>query len=403
MHPESPYRLENYDYPLPAEQIAEHPLAQRDEARLLLYKEGRISHHVFKELSHLLPDDALLVFNETKVVQARLHFQRSTGAMIEIFCLKPLAPYKEISQAMQVKGETTWECMAGNSRRWKEGELLTLQAVGLRLQAELIEKTGREVKVRFSWEPAQLGWNQVLELAGKVPLPPYIHREATDEDKREYQTVFARNEGAVAAPTASLHFTDELINAITSKGVQIEKLTLHVGAGTFQPVEHEDVREHPMHNEQVIYDKSLIEKLANYPGKIVAAGTTSMRALESLYWFGQKLETATDIDAFFVQKLDPYQEEVGKTISREKAMQNILAWMQTRKISQLWGQTEIMIMPGYDFKMCDGLITNFHQPQSTLLMLIAAFIGDDWKKLYQEALSAGYRFLSYGDGSLLWR
>jgi S-adenosylmethionine:tRNA ribosyltransferase-isomerase len=394
-------RLSDYSSTLPENRIAMHPPAERDAAKMLVYDNAnRIIHSQFKKLGSFLPENTLLVLNDTRVVHARLLFQRATGAAVEIFCLNPLLPYTEMNMAMQVTGSTTWECLAGNQKRWKIGETLTLPINHLgELHAKLKEKKRREVIVEFSWEPTNMRWAEVLEKAGKMPLPPYIHRDAEIIDEEDYQTVFAKQDGAVAAPTAGLHFTENLLEGLKNKGIQIAHVTLHVGAGTFQPVAHENVLEHPMHREQVIYEKPLIEKIASGKYSTVAGGTTSLRALESLYWFGNELETHPECKVFFVEKLQPY---TGTShVSLQQSMANILEWMAKKGLETLHGETEIFIFPGYDFKVCKGLITNFHQPQSTLLMLVSAFIGNTWKELYEIALDNDYRFLSYGDGMLL--
>lgn len=391
--------LADYNYELPEARIAKYPLHERDMAKLLVYNSGAISHAVFRDLADFLPRDSLLVFNNTRVVQARLFFKRDTGATIEVFCLKPLEPFTEISQAMQVKGKAVWECMGGNQKRWKVGEIIALQLQSGQLGAELLEKDGRMVKVAFTW-PENMSWAEVLEAAGHVPLPPYIDRDDNDEDKEEYQTVFAKQKGAVAAPTAGLHFTDTLLKKLKQREVATAELTLHVGAGTFQPVEVENVLQHPMHNEQITFDRAFIELIRDCDKKIIQVGTTSMRAMESLYWFGCRIQENAETDTFFIPKLYPYEYQ-GKELSRKEAMQYVLDWMEKRKLQTIWGQTEIFIFPGYKFRMSDGLITNFHLPQSTLLMLVSALIGDDWKRIYAEAMEKDYRFLSYGDGSLL--
>jgi S-adenosylmethionine:tRNA ribosyltransferase-isomerase len=391
--------LADYNYELPEDRIAKYPLHERDMAKLLIYHGGEIKHKVFKDLADYLPDNSLLVFNNTRVVQARLFFKRNTGATIEVFCLKPLEPYTEISQAMQAKGYAVWECMGGKQKRWKEGEIITLELPSGQLWAKLLEKDGRIVKVSFTW-PDTMSWAEVLEAAGHVPLPPYIDRTDNTEDKEEYQTVFAKEKGAVAAPTAGLHFTDALLEKLKQGGVAAAELTLHVGAGTFQPVEVEDVLQHPMHNEQITFDRAFIELIRDCDKKIIQVGTTSMRAMESLYWFACKIEEDSEIETFFIPKLYPYEYQ-GRLLSRKEAMQNVLSWMRIRSLDTIWGQTEIFIFPGNKFKMSDGLITNFHLPQSTLLMLVSALIGDDWKRIYAEAMEKDYRFLSYGDGSLL--
>jgi len=402
-------KLSDYNYLLPEDRIATHPLLERDAAKMLVYNQiGNITHSSFKILPDYLPENTLMVLNDTKVVHARLLFQRDSGAQIEVFCLHPIVPFHEMNLAMQVQSSTTWECMAGNQKRWKIGETGTLIIAGLAIVKHFVEAhkqkilvTSREVIVEFAWEPANQTWAKILEMAGKMPLPPYIHREADLQDETEYQTVFAKQEGAVAAPTAGLHFTEILLEKLRTKGIKTETVTLHVGAGTFQPVEHENVLEHPMHREQMVFERPLIEKLSSDNYYVIAAGTTSLRALESLYWFGNQLQNQPDPSHFWVGKLQPYEKE--ETVSLEQSMNNILKWMDDNMLGTLNGETEIFIFPGYEFKVCKGLITNFHLPQSTLLMLVSAIIGDDWKKIYELALEKDYRFLSYGDGMLLLR
>jgi len=402
-------QLSDYDYALREDRIAIHPLKERDSAKMMVYDENQnLIHSQFSKIVEYLAQNSLLVLNDTRVIHARLLFQKESGSKIEVFCLHPMAPFTEISLAMREaspqpsggEGKYTWQCMAGNQRKWKVGETLEMPLNdGGKLSATLVEKMGRAVIVNFSWTPSELPFAEVLEMAGKMPLPPYIHREAEAEDETEYQTVFAKNDGAVAAPTAGLHFTENLLNGLRTKGVETDYVTLHVGSGTFQPVEHENVLEHPMHREQVMFSKELMVKILSRNYKIIATGTTVLRALESLYWFGNQLETHPEASRFFIEKLQSYQS--GSQVSLQKSMQNVLKWMDKKGIDTLHGETEIFIFPPYKFMVCNALITNFHLPKSTLLMLIAAFIGDDWKKIYKTALENDYRFLSYGDGMLL--
>jgi S-adenosylmethionine:tRNA ribosyltransferase-isomerase len=395
--------IKDYSYELPDGRIALYPLAERDASKLLVYRKGEIHHAVFKNISEYLPNDSLLVFNDTKVVQARLLFTRKTSGIVEVFCLEPLSPHREMSQAMQQRERTVWRCMAKKLKRWQPGEILyiPLPPYG-KLEAKLISKEGKFADVEFSWEPKELSWAQVLELAGKVPLPPYLHRTAEEKDKETYQTVYANVEGAVAAPTAGLHFTKELLEKLENKGVEKATVTLHVSAGTFQPVEVENALHHPMHNEQIVFVKNLIEKLSESDKFIIPVGTTSLRALESLYWFGVQIVNFPGTEKFFIPSMLPYSDELkNKKIPRKDAMKAIMNWMKDKDIETLFGQTEIFIFPGYQFRMAGGLITNFHQPQSTLILLVAAMIGEKWREIYNEALKKDYRFLSYGDGSLL--
>jgi len=403
-------RLEEYLYELPEDKIALYPLSQRDTARLLVYKKGNIKHRHFTDLTEEMPADSIVLFNDTKVIQARLFFRRESlsgqdGAQIEILCLEPLKPHTEMSLAMQAKSGVIWECMAGNQKRWKIGEIIHLELPNkLNLYAKLLEKKGKLVDVEFTWEPEKLRWAEVLELAGHIPLPPYIHRSDSPEDADDYQTIYSANPGAVAAPTAGLHFSNDVLKQMDEKGIKRLSLTLHVGAGTFQPVEETDVLQHPMHHEQIIFTHELISALfQNHTRKIIAAGTTSLRAIESLYWFGVQVITDPAIKHFFIPKLYPYNHAENNLPTMHESFGAILIWMKNKGIIEIHGNTEIFIFPGYVFRVCNGLITNFHLPGSTLLMLVSAFIGDDWKKVYKEALVNDYRFLSYGDGSLLMR
>ena len=448
--------IKEYDYPLAEDRIAAYPLEERSNSKLLVYDKGSISHRHFYDLPDLLPENVLLVRNITKVVQARLLFTRKTSGIVEVFCLEPLQPHTEMSLAMQQKGWCVWMCMAKKLKRWKVGEKLYIPLPPRgKFEAELLNRDGKFCEVKFTWEPEELTWAQVLDLAGKVPLPPYIHRDAEEKDKDTYQTIYAKEEGAVAAPTAGLHFTPEIEKKLQAKGIELASVTLHVSAGTFQAVEEENALNHPMHREQIVFEKEFIEKLANTDKKIIAVGTTSLRALESLYWFGAKITSAQNASPssslsqgeggqlappqpspkgreknsalevlpsgedlggaeFFVSKMQPYEtspmpvasgdslrKSKGELLTRNGSMNAILQWMEERDIQTLIGHTEIMIFPGYEFKIVSGLITNFHQPQSTLLLLVSALIGDDWKRVYNEALKNDYRFLSYGDSSLL--
>ncbi len=404
-HHLSPVYLRDYDYTLPEERIAKRPLTQRDHSKLLVYQSGNIHHQRFYDLPQHLPADTLLVFNDTKVIPARLYFQKPTGAVIEVFLLKPTNP-PEIAVAMHNSQECTWQCMIGNKRKWSQ-DLVLEQTLsdGLVLKAHL---TNREQnQVAFSWNNAQMSFAEILAKIGELPLPPYLKRKATQTDADQYQTVYSKFEGAVAAPTAGLHFTNEVIQALEHQGVHTDYLTLHVSAGTFQPVKVENVLEHEMHSEQIVVQRKNIEHLAQQTHPIVAVGTTSMRVLESIYWLGVRLIKENYQPAlghpFQIEKLYPYQWENETLPTRQEAMQAILSLMEARQLDKLWGATEIFIFPGYDFKMCNGLVTNYHMPKTTLVLLVAAFIGKDWEKVYQAALDNDYRFLSYGDSSLLWR
>ncbi len=396
-------KLSDYEYTLPEDSIAKFPLENRGDSKLIQYKDGELSHHRFFELPKLIPADTLMVFNNTKVIPARLIFQRESGARIEIFLLKPVFPSTVINEIMLNTESVVWETMIGNLKKWKPGEILKgniqLGDKSVLLVAEL---TNREKNlVRFSWDDVTAPFVSLVEASGEVPLPPYLNRKPVPEDKPRYQTVYSKQEGAVAAPTAGLHFTDEILAQLIKNGVEEAFLTLHVSAGTFQPIKNETVIEHPMHSEQLVVDKDTLTKLASHNGKIVPVGTTSMRTLESLYWFGVKLLHEHKPD-FIIAKLYPYTD-FQKLPTRNESFQRVLDFMEGENKTELTGATEIFIMPGYDFKVCDGLVTNFHQPSSTLILLVAAFTQGNWKKIYDAALEKNYRFLSYGDSNLLWR
>lgn len=396
--------LNDYTYTLPDERIAKFPLAQRDHSKLLVYEKGNIAEKQFFHLPELLPSKTLLVFNNTKVIPARIFFRRSSGALIEIFLLEPVMPSPVVAIAMDAKGNAVWKCMIGNLKKWKDDEILTRDivveesAAAIKLQAKLHDK--EKMLVEFSWGNTEISFLDILNMVGKIPIPPYLNREANEDDSKQYQTVYAKNEGAVAAPTAGLHFTDNVFKALSAKGIEQEFITLHVSAGTFQPVKNkEDVQQHTMHSEQIIFSKNNIEKLLQHIGNIVPVGTTSMRSLESLYWYGVKLLSGSNTH-FSIEKLYAYENET-KYISASDALQEVFQYMTQNSLTQIQGDTEILIMPGYQFKICKGLITNFHQPDSTLILLVAAFIGNDWRKVYDYALANDFRFLSYGDSSLL--
>lgn len=405
IHNLSPVYLTDYNYTLPEEYIAKSPLPQRDQSKLLVYKSGEIGHQHFYDLPQHLPADTMLVFNDTKVIPARLYFQKPTGALIEVFLLQPEAPH-EIAAAMHTGNGCTWHCMIGNKRKWTKDLVLEQKLPnGLVLKADLVNPEKQWVK--FEWNDAHVSFAELLAMIGELPLPPYLNRKATQKDADQYQTVYSKFEGAVAAPTAGLHFTPQVIDQLENKGVQTEYLTLHVSAGTFQPVKVENVLDHEMHSEQLVIHKKNIENLVKHTGTIVSVGTTSMRVLESVYWLGVRLlkEKYEPLPGqpFLIDKLLPYRWENEALPTRTEALQSILDYMNRHQLGKLWGATEIFIFPKYEFKVCEGLVTNYHMPKTTLILLVAAFVGNDWQKIYNEALSENYRFLSYGDSSLLWR
>lgn len=378
--------LKDYHYSLPEERIAEFPLADRASSKLLTFKQGQINHRTFRDLPNELPTGSLLVFNNTRVIPARLIFQKPTGARIEVFLLEPALP-ANYEQNMGAHSSCSWHCMIGNAKRWKSGEIEVPQ-LGL--------KATREGEtVTFIWS-ADLSFSEILDKAGKIPLPPYIHRDVEESDKERYQTVYSKLEGAVAAPTAGLHFTADLLEELKQEGFTEDFLTLHVSAGTFQPMKADTPEEHPMHREQIIVTRQNIENLLA-ADSVIPVGTTSMRTLESLYWFGVRLLRGES--DFFIPKLYPYS--IPNPPTKEEALNAVRAHLDQHSIQSIAGHTEIFIFPGYQFRICKGLITNFHLPGSTLILLVAALIGEKWRDVYEQALENNYRFLSYGDSSLL--
>lgn len=393
--------IKDFVYELPEERIAKFPLPERDQSKLLHYRQGKLADYTFTDLPQLLPADTLLVYNDTKVVQARLLFQKETGGAVEIFCLEPVAPYREVQLAMQQTGNCSWKCLVGNNKRWKSGPV-KLRFDGGMLQAEREAQQEGHFRIRFTWEPAELTFAEVLERCGKLPLPPYLNRELTPDDHTRYQTIYANQQGAVAAPTAGLHFTDRVMASLQKQNIAAAYLTLHVGAGTFRPVKADTMEAHEMHAEQLYLTKPLLQRLLKQLGKpIIPVGTTSMRSLESLYWLGVKVlqEPALPVKELQVSQWQAY--ETKEPPAAAEALEALLAYMERQGTNYLHASTQIIIAPGYTFRICNGLVTNFHQPESTLLLLVSALIGEDWRKVYQHALQKNYRFLSYGDSSLL--
>ncbi|GAB4197771.1 MAG: S-adenosylmethionine:tRNA ribosyltransferase-isomerase [Thermoflexibacter sp.] len=395
--------LADYYYELPEERIAKFPLKKRDESKLLIYnQQAQIVHDQFKNISTYLSEEDTLFFNDTKVIPARLYFQKHTGAVVEIFLLNPITPV-EVHSAMLTTKHCTWACAVGNLKRLRNEPMLerivSINGQEITLKAEL-EDYEKQI-INFEWDSPHISFAELLTYIGEVPLPHYLKREAEASDKTNYQTVYAKNEGAVAAPTAGLHFTENLLEQIQKQGVKLDYLTLHVAGGTFQPIRHEKIIDHPMHAEQVIVSRQNLENLLNSK-KIIAVGTTSMRTLESLYWYGVKLMSLLDTP-FKIAKLMPYRYDLGLLPSRQEAFQEVLNYMKRNKLEKISGETEIMIVPTYPFQVCDALITNFHLPSTTLILLVAAFVGEAWRTIYQEALANNYRFLSFGDSSLLFK
>ena len=394
-------KIQDFDYNLPDDRIAKYPLPERDSSKLLLYRGGVCSDHIFRDLPSLLPQDALMIFNDTKVVPARLFFRRETGAHIEIFCLQPHDPAEYVS-AFDAVGKCSWKCVVGNSKRWK-GDLLSLDTtdpdlLAVNLQARLLEREDRTGTVEFCWE-GDAPFSRILEMCGRIPIPPYLGRETEEIDLERYQTEYAHIRGSVAAPTAGLHFTQDTLARIKERGIRTANVCLHVGAGTFLPVKSETIAGHPMHREPFAVSRDLLERLASVDGPVVAVGTTSVRTLESLYYAGAKcIENGAPED---VSQWDPYEREWP--YSTREALLALVGYLDSRGLKELKTGTRIIIVPGFSFRVVDALVTNFHQPQSTLLLLISAFIGGDWPTVYNHALAGGYRFLSYGDSSLLFR
>ena len=400
-------RIADYDYPLPDERIAKHPLAQREQCKLLYYKGGNIEERKFWEVPSLLPGRSTLIYNNTRVINARLRFRKETGSTIEIFCLEPVLP-RDYEQIFQTTGHCVWQCLVGNSKRWKQGALTQTIAIDghdVTLAATRGEQRGNAWEISFDWDAdANCTFADVLEAIGEIPIPPYLNRGTEESDSTDYQTVYSHIDGSVAAPTAGLHFTDEVLADCDDRGILRREITLHVGAGTFQPVKSEHIGDHPMHYEFISVPRSVIMDIINAPGPIIAVGTTSVRTLESLYYIGQILEDNPDADeeALTVTQWMPYTTPCE--ISTAKALQNIADYLDRHHADTYMGSTQLMIAPGFEYRIVSGMITNFHQPQSTLLLLVAAFVGQDrWRGIYDYAMEHGFRFLSYGDAQLLLR
>jgi S-adenosylmethionine:tRNA ribosyltransferase-isomerase len=434
-HP-SLLHISDFTYELPDQKIARYPLEQRDQSKLLVWGSGPIRENTYANIADEIPAESLLVFNNTKVVEARLLFQKPTGGLIELFCLEPADQYEDITTAMLQKGSVQWKCLVGGAKKWKEGSVqLSVAApsgsgaasgVGLRIEAIKLAALPDCFLIEFRWEPAELSFAEVLHLAGDIPLPPYLNRATEEADKERYQTIYAKHDGSVAAPTAGLHFTESVFSKLSEKNILKAYVTLHVGAGTFKPVKAEQMKDHEMHAEFIDVTLETIEQLLSHVEKgIIAVGTTSLRTLESLYWIGLKTIRNPHIAAadLHVTQWEPYAA-AGETAENKSAQKNIpkeytssgdivlpsatesleslLQWMQKNNASRIITKTQIIIAPGYSFKIIRALITNFHQPQSTLLLLVSAIVGENWKKIYQYALDNEYRFLSYGDGSILF-
>ncbi len=408
MHPEN-IRIIDYNYNLPEERIAAFPLSERDDSKLLVYKEGNIREDRYKNMAKYLPGKSLLVFNNTRVIQARILFQKSTGGVIEIFCLDPYEAVNEYSTIMNKKEMVRWKCMIGGASKWKTGKLVkkfSIRGTDAALQARLVERLPDAYVVELSWQPAQFTFAEIIDLAGDTPLPPYIKRKPGEKDKERYQTIYAKYDGSVAAPTAGLHFTPGIFSSLAEKHISATYITLHVGAGTFKPVKAVTLQGHMMHAEWIDVTLAAIDKLQeNFHNGIIAVGTTSLRTLESLYWMGVKtlLFPINKMEDLVIQQWDVYENPLsGTNIPVPEALNALIGWMKKNNYEKIITQTQILIAPGYHFRLAKAIITNFHQPQSTLLLLIAAAIGDDWNMVYKYAMDNDFRFLSYGDGSLLY-
>jgi S-adenosylmethionine:tRNA ribosyltransferase-isomerase len=398
--------ISEFNYPLPDERIAKFPLPVRDQSKLLLYRHGEVSEDVFTSLPQYLPAGSLMIFNNTKVIQARLHFRKETGALIEVFCLEPIQPNDYVLNFQQTE-HSAWLCMIGNLKKWKEGILkreMTVKGQPLTLTAERGACHGTSHWIDFRWNNPEVTFADILEVFGELPIPPYLNRETQESDKETYQTVYSKIKGSVAAPTAGLHFTPRVLDALREKGVDLEELTLHVGAGTFKPVKSEEIEGHEMHTEYISVSRSTLQKLIAHEGKAVAVGTTSVRTLESLYHIGITLLNNPDAteDELHVRQWQPYEmsAEASATPAAD-ALQAILRYLDRHGMETLHTSTQIIIAPGYEYRIVKAMVTNFHQPQSTLLLLVSAFVHGDWRKIYDYALSHDFRFLSYGDSSLL--
>jgi S-adenosylmethionine:tRNA ribosyltransferase-isomerase len=427
-------QIKDYSYELPDERIAKFPLENRDQSKLLIAEPGKsYQEGQYKNLAQFLPSNSFLVFNNTKVVEARILFQKPTGGVIELFCLEPDTIYSDITMAMLQKGRVQWKCLVGGAKKWKEAFLektIPYQDQQIILKAKRVSQGAEAYIIEFTWSNSQMSFAELLHLAGLIPLPPYLNRVAENSDAERYQTVYAKHDGSVAAPTAGLHFTEQVFESLTLKGIEKDFVTLHVGAGTFKPVKAEAMQDHEMHAEFIDVSFSFIENLiSKLNGPVVPVGTTSMRTLESLYWLGLKTMANPSISLaeLTVHQWDPYQvnlpgEETQSVfavivpenssspvatafadITASTALSALLYWMNAKQLTQLITKTQIIIAPGYQFRICSGLITNFHQPQSTLLLLVAALMGDTWKELYTHAMQHNFRFLSYGDGCLIWK
>ncbi len=394
-------KTEDYSYKLPGKKIAKYPLPNRDNSKLLVFNKGNINHRKFYELPDMFSENDLIVFNNTKVIQARLIFYKPTGAKIEIFCLEPVSP-PDYAMIFQENKKCTWKCIVGNLKKWKNNPIFSEVLITgelLKVEAKKVASKSESLHVEFKWDNPDVCFGDILEKMGQTPIPPYLNRDSEDSDKMNYQTVYSKYKGSVAAPTAGLHFTDKTLELLKKKSIEFDNVTLHVGAGTFIPVKSEKIGDHKMHTEHFSVNLSFITKLINNIGHIIATGTTTVRTLESLYWLGVKIKSGMNTNNFHINQWETY--DLPDNISVKDSLNSLYNFLSSNKIDSLNASTQIIIVPGYKFKTINKLITNFHQPKSTLLLLIAAFIGNDWKSVYQYALTNDFRLLSYGDSSLL--
>jgi len=397
-------QISDYSYELADERIAKFPISQRDHSKLLIYNKGVVGEDIFYNLPKHLPEGALMVMNNTKVIQARLHFRKQTGALIEIFLLEPAEP-ADYEQMFQQTGRCSWLCLVGNQKKWKEGPLfkrVEVRGEKIGISAVRLGEQGTSQLIKFEWS-GEVSFAEILDVLGELPIPPYLNRETQESDKTTYQTVYSKIKGSVAAPTAGLHFTERVLQDVDARGIEREEVTLHVGAGTFKPVKSATIGEHAMHTEYIAVRRQTIERLIAHHGEAIAIGTTSVRTLESLYYMGLKVMANPDIaeEELHVGQWEPYQEVRDEGLEVREVLQVLLDWLDRHELTVLHSSTQIMIAPGYDYKIVKMLVTNFHQPQSTLLLLVSAFVHGDWRKIYDYALSHDFRFLSYGDSSLL--
>lgn len=398
--------INDYSYELPDHRIAYFPASERDNSRLLIYKDTDIREDKYRNIAAYLPEGSLLVFNNSKVINARIRFEKNTGGIIEVFCLEPIGRLTNYDEALKQAGRNTWKCFIGGVSKWKEGKLkkeISIKGAIVSLYAEMKTKLPDAYEIEFTWSPSAYSFAEIIEQSGDIPLPPYIKRETEINDENRYQTIYARHEGSVAAPTAGLHFTEHIFSSLKKKNIECEQVTLHVGAGTFKPVKSITMQEHEMHAEWIDVSVESIKKILEKKGETIAVGTTSLRTIESLYWLGVKAYLNPDTDKLDLSQWEVYDQPLANCkISTAESLQSLVSWLEKKGLEHFFTQTQILITPGYTFRVASALITNFHQPQSTLLLLVAAAVGNEWKKVYDYAMNHDFRFLSYGDGNLLF-